>query len=132
MASIISFIETLIWFIIVKEALNYDNNSILIPISYALGFAVGTYIGMFISNKIINGNLTVNVISNIINNSDIELLKNNGFGVTIITLNRKKAHILIEIDKKREDKLKQLIYKIDKNAFIIINESKLVHNGYFK
>ena len=44
-ASIIGFFEVLIWFLVVKEALNTNETGILIGISYALGFAAGTYIG---------------------------------------------------------------------------------------
>ena len=48
-ASLIGFFEVLIWFLIVREALQTEDKSILIAISYALGFATGTYIGGFIS-----------------------------------------------------------------------------------
>ena len=40
LASIVGFIEVFIWFVIVKEALNTYENSIIIAISYALGFAM--------------------------------------------------------------------------------------------
>ena len=42
-ASIIGFFEMLIWFLVAKEAINTNNNSILIAIFYSLGFATGTY-----------------------------------------------------------------------------------------
>ena len=44
-ASLIGFIEVLIWFLVVREALNTESKSIFVAISYALGFATGTYIG---------------------------------------------------------------------------------------
>ena len=40
-ASIIGFIEIFVWFIIVREALNTDVDSIWIAISYSLGFSTG-------------------------------------------------------------------------------------------
>ena len=52
-ASLIGLVEITVWFLIVKEALNTDNNSIWIVIAYALGFSVGTYIGGKISKKFI-------------------------------------------------------------------------------
>ena len=61
-ASIIGFFEVLIWFLIVKEAINTDSSSILIGISYAFGFATGTYVGGIISAHFIKGNYTVQVI----------------------------------------------------------------------
>ena len=33
---------------------------------------------------------------------------------------------------ERFSSLKELIQRLDKNAFIMVNETKLVHNGYFK
>ena len=130
-ASLIAFLETLIWFIVVKEALNNNINSIFIPISYALGFAVGTYAGMFISSKIIKGSFTINIISSKIRKKDINYLKECGFGVTIISNRKCKVHLLLEVDKKRYNTLKKCLDFIDKDAFIIVNDSKVVHNGYF-
>ena len=50
-ASVIGFFEVTIWFLIVKEALNTNDNSLFIIFSYALGFSTGTYIGGILSNK---------------------------------------------------------------------------------
>ena len=40
--------------------------------------------------------------------------------------------LFIEINKKRLNELKKIIYEIDKDAFIVINESKIVENGYMR
>ena len=63
-ASLIGFFEILVWFLIVKEALNTDNTSIWVAISYALGFATGTYLGGILSSKFISGNLSLQIITN--------------------------------------------------------------------
>lgn len=130
-ASIISFIEITIWFLVAKEALNSNIHSIFIPLSYGLGYASGTYIGILLSSRLIKGNLTVNVISNKINESKIEYLKNKGFGVSSITLDNNKIYLIIEINKKDLNKLKGCINKLDKNAFIIVHETKYIQNGFF-
>ena len=57
-ATIIGFIEVFIWFLIVREALNTDVESIWIAISYSLGFATGTYLGGIISKKLIKSLFT--------------------------------------------------------------------------
>ena len=36
------------------------------------------------------------------------------------------------IDKKHHNNLKNIIKQIDNNAFIVINETKYVENGFFK
>lgn len=130
-ASIIAFFEVLIWFLVAREALNTDITSIIIPIVYSLGFASGTYIGILLSSKLIHGNLTVNIISSKITKKDLNNLKKHGFGLTSIKVNGNKSYLMIEIVKKDLDKLKSIINRIDKNAFIIVNETKFIQNGYF-
>lgn len=125
-SSIISFFEVFIWFLIAREALNTELNSLLIPIIYSLGYATGTYIGILLSTKLISGNLTIHIISNHLSNKQITNLKNKGFGLTKINNN----YLLTEINKKDLNKLKESIFKIDPHAFIIINESKSTYNGY--
>ena len=38
----------------------------------------------------------------------------------------------MEINKKRLSHLKKVIKELDDKAFIVVNETKMVHNGYFK
>lgn len=40
--------------------------------------------------------------------------------------------LVIEIKNKKLNSLKKLIDEFDKDAFIMIKETKLVQNGYFK
>ena len=107
-------------------------NSIFIPISYALGYATGTYIGTFISSKYIKGHLTVNVISSKITKEKIREFKDKNFGITSIKTEDNKHLLIIEIDKSRLNELKETISKIDDSSFIIINDTKIVQNGYIK
>lgn len=129
---IISFFEVFIWFYAARTALTLEINSILIPISYALGYASGTYIGTYISSKYIKGHLTVIIISNRISNRDIQKLKNDNFGITVIRTEDNKRLLLIEIPKVRLNELKKTISKIDNSSFLIINDSRFVRNGYFR
>ena len=46
--------------------------------------------------------------------------------------NAKKLMLFIEVDKKNLNDLKKIISSIDKNAFMVINETKFVENGFFK
>ena len=131
-ATLIAFFEVLIWFEIAREALNTSVNFIMVPISYAGGYAMGTYIGTLISSKYIKGHLTLNVFSNKIKNSDIEFLKKQGFGLSTINTCDNKKILLIEIEKEYLKDVENLLLTIDKKAFIIISETKIVHNGYIK
>ena len=90
-ATIIGFFELLVWFLIVKEALNTTSNSIFIAISYAGGFAAGTYIGSMLSNKYIKGNLSVEIITNKAYPDMVDGLRKNGFAVSVMEVLGKKG-----------------------------------------
>lgn len=134
-SSMIGFFEILVWFLVVKEALQTESNSIFIAISYSLGFATGNYIGALLSDKLITGNVSVQVFTN--NNNLEKILREHGYGVSsvVYTGYEEEAHkhmLFINVDKKKEKVLRELIKKNDKEAFIIVNETKYVENGYFK
>ena len=129
---IISFFELIIWFYAARTALSMEINSIFIPISYALGYATGTYIGTFISSKYIKGHLTVNVISSKITKDKIKEFKDKKFGITSIKTEDNKHLLIIEIEKSRLNELKETISKIDDSSFIIVNDTRIVQNGYIK
>ncbi len=134
-SSIIGFFEILVWFLVVKEALQTESNSIFIAISYSLGFATGNYIGALLSDKLITGNVSVQVFTN--NNNLEKILREHGYGVSsvVYTGYEEEAHkhmLFINVDKKKEKALRELIKKNDKEAFMIVNETKYVENGYFK
>ena len=64
-------------------------------------------------------------------------IRENGYGITVLsykgideTKDGKMLNILV--DKSEQNKLKKLINKYDPDAFIVINETKYVENGYFK
>lgn len=134
-ASIIGFIEIFVWFIIVREALNTDVDSIWIAISYSLGFSTGTYIGSIISNRFIKSTFSFEIITS--NYKIVDILREEGYGVTVLDVKGKddkkdKYMLLLEIDNNMLDDLKRTIQKLDKEAFIIVTETKYVQNGYFK
>ena len=137
LASLIGFIEVLIWFLVVKEALNTDINSIWIAVSYAGGFATGTFIGGFLSNKFIKGNFGVQVILSKNDNKVVNTLREEGYAVSVIDVKgqdevNEKYMLFIEIDKRNFEHLRGLIKKLDPTAFIVVNETRMVQNGYIK
>jgi len=133
-AALIGLVEITVWFLIVKEALNTDNNSFFIVAAYALGFSVGTYIGGKISKIFIKSNLEVQVI---LSNKDDEIvrkIRENGYGVTAIEVKgakNPKYMLYIQIRHNTLENLKKIVRKLDSKAFIVVNETKYVENGYF-
>lgn len=135
LAVLIGFMEVLIWFLVVKDALNSGYDSIWIAISYAGGFAAGTYTGMFISDKYISSILTLQVITTM-HKSLVQKIRNEGFAVTetkVYGIDGKtnKHMLLITIKNKDYYKINKIIKEIDKDAFLVISENKYARNGYF-
>ena len=66
----------------------------------------------------------------------IEVLRDKNYAVSVIECHGyneiDKYMLYINIDKKRERELRNIIKENDKNAFIVENETNLVVNGYFK
>ena len=55
------------------------------------------------------------------------------YGVTKINIeNKNQIMLIIQINNKSIDELKQIINKLDSKAFIVINETKYLQNGFIK
>ena len=133
-AAMIGFIEICIWFAIVREALNTDEQSWFIMLSYAGGYATGTFIGGIISKKVIKGTLSVQIVTS--NIDLIETIRKAGFAVTVMDIHgqdeENKYMLYIEVNNKSFNNLRKLIQKNDNKAFIVVNETKFVQNGFIK
>jgi len=137
LASLIGFIEVLIWFLVVKEALTTDVTSIWVAVFYSLGFATGTLLGGFISDKFIKGNLSVQVVLQEQDDDIVNTIREAGFAVSVVNvMGRDEEHmkymLLMEINKKQFNQLSSLIKKLDPKAFITVKETAYVFNGFIK
>lgn len=137
LAGLIGFIEATIWFIVVKEALNTDIESVFIVISYAGGFATGSILGTFVSKKFVNSLIKVEVITTKATEENVEKIRLEGFGISVIDIMDKtedvdKKMLIITLNSKHLDELKRILRHIDRNAFVVVNESKIVQNGFIK
>ena len=138
-ASIIGFVEALIWFLIVKEALLFDSETgkIFIAVAYSLGFAMGTLVGGILAEKFVGGNVDVQVVTSNKNDSMIDEIREDGYAITVLDVNnsrfgKKKYMLFSEIKSTQLKDFKSLIYSLDKKAFIMVRETKFVYNGFFK
>ena len=65
----------------------------------------------------------------------IETLRKEGYAVSVINVKGQeedKLMLFIEIDKKRFSHLQSIVKELDDKAFLVVNETKMVQNGYFK
>ena len=132
----LAFIEIIVWYAVAKEALNTEGNTIAIAISYALGYATGTLIGSNIS-RLIKGVVGVQIIVNDNTKTLLKNLRNKGYGVSVIELKNdfeghKKDMLYIQINNNKLKELFNVVKRFDKEAFIVVNETKIVRNGLIK
>ena len=133
---ILAFCEVFVWFIAVRRALNTNIDSILIPIFYSLGYATGTYIGGCLSRKFIKNVNSIEVTTSRGNTKLINALRSEGCGVSVIALKNnyrdKKDLLLVDVKSKNTQETIKLIKELDAKAFIVVKDTKIVHNGYIK
>ena len=134
---IIAFFEVLIWFVVAREALNTEGNMFFIAISYAGGYATGTFIGARLSNVLIKGLVGVQVVLKNGSEEIINNLRDSGYAVSVIELKndyegKNKDMLYIQINKSKLKELTKIIKDFDNEAFIVVNETKLVQNGLIK
>ena len=135
-ASFIGFVEVLVWFLVAKEALDTSNNSIFIAIFYSLGFAAGTYLGGIVSNRLIKIKSGLQVILSKSDKNIIKIIREKGYALSVVEAKGRnildtKYMLFLEIESDKYNNLTTLIKELDPNAFIVVNETKYVNNGYF-
>ena len=136
-AGVLAFIEIFIWFLVAREALNTDYDSIWIVISYAGGFTASSIIGTFISSRFVNTLISVEVTTSKATIENINRIRDEGFGVSVVntTSSYDDANnniLFITLNSRNLDHLKEILQKIDPQAFIVVNEAKIVQNGFVK
>lgn len=138
-AALIAFVEGLIWFLIVREALLFDASvgKLFIAFAYAGGYAAGTYIGTFLADKFVTGNVHVQVVTSRKNEEILEEIRDAGYAITVLDVSntlfgRKKYMLFAEMRNSQLAQFKELVYTLDEKAFIMVNETKFVYNGFFK
>ncbi len=134
-AFFVAFVEVFIWFIVARSALS-ENANLILGIAYALGYATGTFIGIKITNKFVKGTVSVQIITSKNNDKLINQLRSDGYAVSVGDVRGKneeeKYMLFMEINKRNLGYVNSVIKKMDKNAFIVVNDTKFVLNGYIK
>lgn len=133
---IIAFFEVLIWYAIAREAINTEGNTILIAISYAAGYATGTFIGSKLS-KLVKGIVGVQIVVKEDSDKLTDELRKEGYAVSVIELKNdyegnNKDMLYIQVNNRRIKELTNLVKRYDDSAFIVVNETKLIQNGFIK
>lgn len=137
LTSILAFLEVFIWFLVAREALTINIESILIPICYSAGYATGTLIGTYISKRLIKGEVCLQVVIESDSKKLLDILKEKGYGTSIVNLEtenkkEKKKMLFIEVNNKSLKKVENIINRYNPKAFIMISETKKSTGGTIK
>lgn len=140
LSTIVAIFECLIWFLVVREAISFDADSTLallaIGFSYSIGSATGTFVGSAVAKKM-EGLVQVQIITSNKDDSVIEKIQDAGYALTVVKSEKtkfsgEKYMIFAEIKNSKTNDFKKLVNALDEKAFIMINDTKYVYNGFIK
>ncbi len=135
MAALAGFFEVMIWFLVVRNALSSNESGIALAIAYAAGFATGTYIGGLIAKRVIKGTVDVHIVTS--NSELFSEIRSKGYAVTTVNVNSsefggEKYMGFAEVKTSNLEDFKKIVYQYDPGAFISVQETTYVHNGFIK
>jgi len=135
--TILAFIEISIWLVVVSSVLNNIAEDPMKAFVYAAAFSLGNYIGVTIESKIAVGLASIQVVVDDIAGEKLsDLLREQGFGVTIIEgkgkNDSKKDLLFIQLKRKRIPEAVKLIQEQTPAAYISINDIKSMMGGFVK
>lgn len=136
LATILSFIEILLWVFIASVVINGIQDKPLKGIIYALGFTSGIYLGSVVESTLAFGQVGLQVIVDILDEMElVECLRNKNFAVTHYHAkgkNSDKAVLLLSINRRGKDKVIKDILDLKPNAVIFGNDISTIKGGYFQ
>ncbi len=131
-ASILGFLEALIYVFGLSLVFSGDQGPLAMLV-YALGFGIGILIGGAVENKLAIGynSFEVNLMEK--NTDLIQLLRNEGFGVTVYEgegRDSKRYRLDILTKRNREEELLDWIDEYEPRAFIVSHEPRRFQGGF--
>lgn len=137
LSAAVGFFEAFIWFVVVRQALQSANESIFVALAYGAGFAAGTYVGGKLAKLLIKTNITMQVVTSGKDSDLIKAIQSAGFAVTVVEakptdFGPEKYMLFSDISSQRAKEFKKLVYSIDPCAFIMIQETKQIINGFIR
>jgi uncharacterized protein YebE (UPF0316 family) len=132
LSSILAFLEALIFAVVIAKVVT-DLDNILNLMAYCLGAAVGSYVGIVLEARLITSYRTVNIVAQKLGHELAQALRDNDFGVTEALgegLDGEVTMLRCVVVHREVPKLLQLTRKINPDAFIAIEEARIVRQGY--
>lgn len=133
-ASFIGFFEAMIYIVVLGRVVSSLDNPIHLTV-YSLGFAAGNYAGIYFEEKLALGYIAVQVIPSEKSMLIVEILRNNGYGVTVVEGEGKNGikYILNVYSQRKDlDKILNLVGEQDPKAFTAIMDANKTLRKYYR
>ena len=132
LAPLIGFFQVIIWLLAFRQIIINLSNPICY-IGFAAGFALGTYVGIIIEEKLAIGFQIFRIITHKEASSLIQVLKSQGYGITIVKgegLTGKVDIIYTIVRRSEVPKLVDIVKQYNPQAFYTIEDVRgISENG---
>jgi len=133
LASLLGFFEILVWIIAITKIMQNVTN-FFYYIVYAGGFASGIYFGIVIEEKLALGLVSIHVFTAKDANELLRRLRDKNYGVTSRIAHGETGRIdelFIVVNRKNLAQVLKILRDYDVDAFISIEDVRLVKGGIF-
>jgi len=128
LAASIGFIEVLIWLFAITQIFKNLANPFCY-VAYAGGFAMGNFIGIMIEERMAIGTVFIRIITHQDPTQLIELLKKEGYGVTLVDAHGSQGPvkiILTVVKRKETENVLEIVRSNNPQAFYNIEDVRSV------
>ena len=134
LAAFIGFFEIIVYMNVLGIVVN-DLDKPVYLIAYAFGFSMGLIVGTKIEEKLAFGDVTIRIIINKIHNGVINILREKGFGVTVVTGEGRDGERDILYVTARRKNIKEITNIFSDNnieSFISVMDVRNIKGGTLK
>jgi uncharacterized protein YebE (UPF0316 family) len=129
LAPLIGFFEVLTWIVAITRIMQ-NLNSWVCYVAYAGGFAMGNYVGMRLDEKLAIGHELIRVITKSGNDALSVLLRNAGFGVTVVKGSGMQGEVdilYVIVNRKNQQQAIHYIRQHNPDAFFTVENIHFVN-----
>lgn len=102
---------------------------------YALGYSAGNFLGIILEERMALGYAGVEIIVQSESDRLVQLLRDSGFGVTVIEgwgREGAKDILTVIVPRRQMDTLMKLVNEHDSNSFTIVMDARKTMGGYYQ
>ncbi len=132
-AAILGFFEVSIYILALGRVMTTLNNPLNLLV-YALGFATGNFVGATLEERMALGYLTVQVISRETGSDLANILRAQGFGVTVLHgegRDGSRQILYISLKRKFLSHIMNTLEAQEPDAFVTVMDTRLTQGGVF-